>query len=255
MRVNRRFAAQPLVQTPIFVVADFPAGWTTVSLVLLQLTIALGESDCESIGRGFLAQPANALSSLAFSVIGVVVLVSVTKSHGRERANRGVFGVLMVATGIGSFMFHGPQGSLSHFLHDVTFILAVASVVLMNLSAVLGWTQRRSFSTLAAVGLVVSAVLIFWPSSTNFIAGIAVLTLAIVDVALHRATFPRSRWWIASIVTMGLAGLFFLLGRTGGPICDSDSVIQGHALWHILSGVALWIYFEATAAARAGVNR
>jgi hypothetical protein len=220
-----------------------------------RLIIALGESDCESLGRGFLAQPVNALSSLAFSVLGVVVLVSVTKWHGRERANRVVFGVLMVATGVGSFMFHGPQGPVSHFLHDVTFILAIVSLALMNLGAVLAWSERRAFVTLAAVGIVVSTLLVVWPSNTNVIAAFAVLTLVVVDVVLHRSTFSRTRWWTASIVTVALAVLFLVLGRTGGPFCDSGSLFQGHALWHLLSGVALWIYFEATTPARTGTGK
>jgi hypothetical protein len=29
------------------------------------------------------------------------------------------------------------------------------------------------------------------------------------------------------------------LGRTGGPLCDPDSVLQGHAAWHLLSAAAL----------------
>ena len=228
------------------------AGRTTVSSVIQRLIVALGESDCEDLGRGFLAQPVNALSSLAFSVLGVVVLVSVSKWHGRERANRVVFGTLMVGTGIGSFLFHGPQGSVSHFLHDVTFILALLSVAVINLGGVVAWSTRKALALLGAMGIAVTGALVLWPSSTNVIAGLAVLALVVADVALHRSTIARTRWWIASLVTMAFAVLFFALGRTGGPICDSDSLFQGHALWHVLSAFALWIYFETTTPARTG---
>ncbi len=217
------------------------------------MIITLGESDCESVGDSLLAQPVNALSSLAFSVMGVFILATLSRWEGRERTNRVIFGILMIGTGIGSFLFHGPQGPASHFLHDVTFLLTVFAVALMNVAAVVAWTEQRTLATLGVVGLVLSALLIIWPLSTNAIAGFVVLTLVSVDVAMHRSGVTRTGWWVASIITMGVALVFFMLGGTGGPLCDSSSLFQGHALWHILSGGALWIYFEATAAARTGI--
>ena len=34
-------------------------------------------------------------------------------------------------------------------------------------------------------------------------------------------------------------------GRTGGPLCDPDSPLQGHAVWHLLSAAALALWAEA----------
>jgi len=31
----------------------------------------------------------------------------------------------------------------------------------------------------------------------------------------------------------------YLLGRTGGPLCRPDSLLQPHALWHLLTAVAM----------------
>lgn len=158
----------------------------------------------------------------------------------------------MVGTGIGSFLFHGPQGSASHFLHDLTFLLAVFAIAVMNVAAVRSWKQQRAFGVLGGIGLAASVLLVIWPSSTNIIAGVAVLVLIAADVMVHRSGVARTRWWIASIIVMGLALGFFILGRTGGPLCHSASLFQGHALWHILSGASLWIYFEATSTFRMG---
>jgi hypothetical protein len=222
--------------------------------MLLSLITAIGESDCESIGVGVLAQPVNAFSSLAFVVFGFIVLFSMRAQGQTERVNRLIIAMLMIATGIGSVLFHGPQGPASHFLHDVTILLTMTAIVAMNLAGILEWTERRVLVILLSVGIAVSVVLLTWPSSTNVVAGIALAALVGQDIALHRSGSINTRWWIAAVVAMAVALLFFITGRTGGPLCDSSSLFQGHALWHILAATALWAYFMATTPTRRGIN-
>jgi hypothetical protein len=222
--------------------------------MLLSLISAIGESDCESIGVGVLAQPVNAFSSLAFVVFGFIVLFSMRAQGQTERVNRLMIEMLMIATGIGSVLFHGPQGPASHFLHDVTILLTMTAIVAMNLAGILEWTERRVLVILLSVGIAVSVVLLTWPSSTNVVAGIALAALVGQDIALHRSGSINTRWWIAAVVAMAVALLFFITGRTGGPLCDSSSLFQGHALWHILAATALWAYFMATTPTRRGIN-
>jgi len=218
--------------------------------MVLRLLIAIGESDCENIGGGFLAQPVNAVSSLAFLVFGIIALFSMSSRATAERSNRLVFGALMIATGIGSVLFHGPQGQASKYLHDVTFVVTLLAIATMNLAGILGWSQRRTWTNLGGVSAVVATLLLVWPSSTNAIAGLTFLSLVGVDVALRRSGTIHRRWWFTAVVAMVVAGLFFASGRTGGPLCDSSSLFQGHALWHVLSATALWAYFQSTTPVR-----
>jgi predicted membrane channel-forming protein YqfA (hemolysin III family) len=222
--------------------------------MLSSFISAIGESDCERIGTGVLAQPVNAISSLAFALFGLIVLFSIRAQDETERINRLIFGVLMISTGIGSVLFHGPQGPSSHFLHDATILLTMTAIVTMNLAGLLEWTERRVMAILATVGVGVSVVLVIWPTSTNVIAGLALVALVIQDVALHRSGSVNTRWWITAVVAMAVALLFFVAGRTGGPLCDSASLFQGHALWHTLAATALWAYFMATTPTRLGIG-
>jgi hypothetical protein len=222
--------------------------------MILSLIIAIGESDCENIGSGVLAQPVNAFSSLAFVAFGIAVLFSISKQQRAERINRMIIGVLMIATGIGSVLFHGPQGPASHFLHDATILLTLIGIVTMNIAGLLRWREQRVWVILGAVGLMVSVILLIWPASTNLVAGIVLIVLVGQDVALHRSGSIETRWWFAAIFAMAVASLFFVGGRTGSPFCDSSSLFQGHALWHIVSATALWTYFVATTPTRLGIE-
>jgi hypothetical protein len=216
------------------------------------LITAIGESDCENIGSGFLAQPVNAVSSLAFAVFGIVVLFSMSNRETVERSNRMTFGILMIGTGIGSVLFHGPQGQAGKYLHDVTFVLTLLALATMNLVGILHWSRQRTRAILGGTAVGVLTLLFVWPSSTNIVAGVAFVAVVGVDIALHRSGTVRRRWWIGAILAMVVAAFFFLAGRTGGPLCDSSSLLQGHALWHIVSGAALWAYFESTTPVRTG---
>jgi hypothetical protein len=222
--------------------------------VWIQVTTAIGESDCELIGTGLLAQPVNAVSSLAYVVVGVIVLYSAFRSEDEERSVRSVFGSLLIASGIGSLLFHGPQGPASRMIHDSTFILTVLFIALTNLAGVFGWSRRNQWTVFSLTGALAIVTLGLMPSSTNLLAAASVVVLIVGDVLGHRAGAIRMRWWAASVTAMAVAAVLFIVGRTGSPLCDSASLFQGHALWHVLSAGALWAYFESTVEVRANVS-
>jgi hypothetical protein len=78
----------------------------------------------------------------------------------------------------------------------------------------------------------------------------ALLTL-IVAVVLwrwrqHALTLPGlSRWrlWTVVIVFIG-APVAYALGRTGSPVCDADSELQPHGLWHMLTAFGFLVVGE-----------
>ena len=218
--------------------------------MLSALYQRIGESDCETIGSGFLAQPINALSSLAFSVIGVAMIWWATRVDGSERIVRIVFGVLMVLTGVGSVMFHGPQGPGSQFGHDVTFLVTIWFVAVINVAATYRWKPVAGWITFVVGSLILSVALTLSPGVTNVLMVATVLALVASDIALHRKGRIRSAWYVASLLAIASAGVMFLLGRTGAPLCDPDSLFQGHGLWHLLGALALGAYFVATSDSR-----
>jgi len=76
--------------------------------------------DCEAIGESVLGQPVNSLTTLAFLVAGAVVW--------RLTGRRGV-AVGLAATGVGSFLFHGPMPSYAQITHDLTLWFLIGVVV------------------------------------------------------------------------------------------------------------------------------
>jgi len=97
-----------------------------------QSLAALAGSDCERLHAGWLAQPANTLSCVAFLAVGCWLLI-----RARDRDQRGlpVAGAgAMIAVGVGSFAYHGPQPGWAAPAHDWS-VLALVLVLIL-------WTAR-----------------------------------------------------------------------------------------------------------------
>jgi hypothetical protein len=146
--------------------------------------------DCERASDGWLDEPVNALSSVAYVVAGVWM-------WRRDRWQ----GAALVAVGAGSVAYHGFGGTMARWLHDAT--IAALAVVLV-----------------AAAGRIARGA-----RTRPRLAGIAVAAFA---VALPLQVF----------------------GRTGGPLCRPDAVLQAHAGWHVLTAVAIACAFAIGAPLR-----
>jgi hypothetical protein len=172
--------------------------WLSSSL-MVEMVAALGGADCERIRSGWLAQPANALSSLTYLAVGVWLL---WRSRASE-VRRGVLlasGVAMVAVGVGSFAYHGPQPGWAHPAHDAS-IVALALVLVVDHVRLLARASRRRAAGAAAAGVMAA-----WR--------------------------PAAPWVVLALVA-------YWAGRTGSVLCSPPALWQPHAAWHALSALGL----------------
>ena len=54
---------------------------------------------------------------------------------------------------------------------------------------------------------------------------------------------PRTKRWLFAIGgLLAVAGVVNILGRTDAPMCDPNSLYQGHAIWHAMTAAAFGLY-------------
>jgi len=172
--------------------------------------------DCEAILDAFLAQPVNALTTLAFVAGGAVVL---------WRSKLAWVGIALVATGVGSFLFHGPMPSYADWAHDASLawlLLVVAGV---------GRSWQRCTEV---VGLAVVAALVAIPGAADPVA-VAIAGAAIVLLVMH----DRSIRTFGPLSLLAVVATIGRLGAAGGPLCDPSSSLQPHGLWHVGAATAV----------------
>lgn len=205
------------------------------------MTLLVAIVDCERLHAGWPNQPVNTWSSLAFVVVGLVIVL-----RAETLAIR-VFGSVTALVGVGSVLFHGEHGGFSGWLHD--WSIAALLTVLIALSGRHVIRVGILGGVLAALGV----VLLLAPQSGELLHAIGAVVFVASEARAWKS-YARSAWTIS----MGLFGagvLLTALGRTGGPWCDSGSVFQPHAGWHVLVALAIVAYALSREWIRPGSER
>jgi hypothetical protein len=211
----------------------------------------VGTSDCEHIGQGFLGQPVNTLSSLAYVAVGCLFLRRALVGRWTERVVLAVYGAIVVAIGLGSVAFHGPMPSWDRFVHDVPIAGVLAFVIAYDVALVRDASIRTALGGFAVLLGMSACLLAVWPDATNPLDSVLVVAAVVAEVAAgrspkrvaaRRGLVREPGAWIVGAAVLGAGAALNALGRTDAPLCDPDSLAQLHGLWHVLTAGALWIY-------------
>lgn len=92
-------------------------------------------SDCERISGGVLAQPVNAVTSLAYTAAAVGMIVPVKRSRGLHRAVLLLYAASLAAVGVGSVAYHGPRPRWARTVHDGSVVASFACTLLVTITA------------------------------------------------------------------------------------------------------------------------
>lgn len=207
-------------------------------------TSAPAAADCERRDDWFLEQDVNAWTSLAYVAAGVLVIAVVVR-RALPRAFV-VFGVLAAGEGVGSLLFHGGSGRFAEFLHDAPLIGIVGFMA--------GWhTGRLHRPADAATGALVGAgiglvagVVASAVGATSAVAAVLGLVVATTELVARRRGLPRV-WSVALTVLTAVSFATWLAGRTDSALCDGQSWLQPHGIWHVLSALVLLGWFASAA--------
>jgi hypothetical protein len=187
--------------------------------------------DCERFSTELFGQPVNTVSSLAFVIAGVAIL-----ARGQKRF---VYGSLVALNGAGSVALHGPYPPWADLAHDLPLVALTAYVAVDAAADLRGRPLSAAWwltPVVAAVPIVAVA-----PELGDLVqAGLAVVAVAL---SLQRARVRPAlrRTIVTSMAVLGVGALIGTLTRSGAPLCDPDSLFQGHAAWHVLAAIAMWM--------------
>ena len=222
-------------------------------------------ADCELLVDGFLAQPVNSLSSLAFVLVGVWVAVLVRYHSGAQQRLALAVGGGLALVGIGSVAFHGPGGPTADWIHDGSITALLVLIIALELANRSGWSGRQMMTGWLVVAAALMVVEGIWPDVGDGLNAPLAL-FAVVGVIGPRSGFHRSQprrtperpgnGVATGLAMLAVGAIIMLLSRTDGPLCAPDSLVQGHAIWHLLAATGLGTYaVSAIRAADRGVTR
>lgn len=192
--------------------------------------------DCEARDGRLWEQSVNTWSSLAYVVVGVVLAAAA----GRRRLPLGaaVLGFAIALEGVGSVLFHGAASEISLALHDLALFAVAGFIVGWHIGRLRDTAESWSVGG-AGIGLVVGGgIWLVERGSTNAIVAAAIVAIVVSDLlARRRGMTPVANRRLVAFATVAV--VLWFLGRGESPLCDPDSPLQFHALWHIVSALLL----------------
>ena len=250
-----RAARGPLVVTGGVAVLSVGL-WLALVQGWLGADVGRGNTFCEAARDQLVRQPANTLSNAGFVVAGLVIAWHVSRGLAAgsvlTRSRGTAYAVLVVLLGPGSAAMHASQSALGGHL-DTTSMYLLASF-----AASYALARQRGLGSVGFVALFVALLLVCelvgsWSRplpvvmfAGNLAFGVLLLSAIAIEVALARRTDRQIdlRWGMAGLAAMVVAFVIWNGAKQGTPFCDPDSLLQGHAVWHLLGAVAAYFLFR-----------
>lgn len=210
--------------------------------MLSATCIATNSCFCEGIRSGFFAQPVNSWSSIAFIFAGIIVIGLV----GGRRWFGLLYGCTLIFIGASSFYYHASLTYLGQFLDVLATYLLITLIIMRALSLKWRWLKRWQVSLYLASNVVLATIMHLVPDVRRYL-------LALLLLAAVWSLFSAYRWkiWASddraakSALILVLIAFFLWVMDNTRVWCSPMNVIQGHALWHILTAIAAIVcYFS-----------
>lgn len=219
-----------------------------------------GGDFCEASHPGLIKQPANTWSNIGFILAGLAIGWQL--SRGTFSANRNTitqsffygtfYACIVVLLGPGSMAMHATEAAIGGWFDMLSmylicsFSFAYAVERFFSLNAI--WFTAIFASALTSC-LYVQELPYTVPVVGfigNFIFGLYI-TLTVVFELLNtyvRKLEHSKKYGFMSLGSLLLAFAIWNMWKDDSPLCDPQSLLQGHAIWHILDAGAAYYLFR-----------
>ncbi|MDX2012313.1 MAG: ceramidase domain-containing protein [Myxococcaceae bacterium] len=204
---------------------------------------------CEAVHEGWLRQPSNAVSSLAFCVAAGWMALdrrrAPTASAWRP-VEAWCFIVAVFLVGLTSAGYHASLTFVGQFFDVQSMYLVVGVLFAVNVDDARPGAPRRFLSTYVALNVALGVLLVVVPTFRRFGFGLAIAAVVLTEVLL-RVRRLRSTPLAPLLLAVALQALAFAVWTLDltKTVCAPGSLVQGHAVWHVLGAVVtalLWRY-------------
>lgn len=214
---------------------------------------------CERFRPGLIKQPANTWSNLGFITAGLVMAWQLSRGvfdANRNNFTSGIFyatffSCLAVSLGPGSMAMHASGGNLGGFFDMLSMYLVASFTLSYALERFFTWKPWQFF-----VSFTIVLISCLWADRQHYhilfgffgdFIFFLYISVTIIFEALNtyvRKLSHNVKWGFASLGAILLAFGIWGLSTTDGIWCNPDSLIQGHAIWHLLDAVSVYCLFR-----------
>jgi hypothetical protein len=208
---------------------------------------------CEGVQmQESLRQPANTVSSFGFVLVGLLIMAASLGIAGRSTWFIPIYGVALgfmaVIVGIGSAFYHASLTFTGQFFDILGMYLMASFVLVYPLQRLYSLSYRNSIALYITLNLILTGLQILIPDLRRYTFAIVLIVGLVVEfVYLRRHPIITARWLYVGLGLFTLAYGIWILDNSHA-LCAPDSLLQGHAIWHLLGACAtgcLFLYYAS----------
>jgi hypothetical protein len=273
MRFVRPLAIFVLITVVLVPLSWLPAPWAAGHPAAWRPATCLPDACfCEAIGTGFIRQPIDTWSNLAFVLVGLLILEDVLRpSSARSNllAQRRVYGIIYAVAallvGFGSWFYHASLTFVGQWFDVMGMYLLGTFMVLYTIARLRPLSGRVFTLSYVLFNIVLGVSLIVVPELRRYLFGILLIVTIVLEVILRRRRNRVSSTRQESLTTrrnavsadlryFGAALLIYILAQIiwtldlNHIVCDPYGILQGHAVWHLLTALSaglLYLYYRS----------
>lgn len=193
-----------------------------------------------------LLQPANSWSSLGFVLVGFWIMLAPRRS-GTVFAGWPAlwFGFTAVVIGVGSFLLHATLTLWGQFYDVLGMYLLSGFLLAYAVQRWRGWSNSTALALYLAVCAILIALLWITPETRRWLFAAVLVVALTVELVMARPLRSNVRvslfgyGLLANTIAFGI----WILDNTR-TLCMPDSLLQGHAAWHLLGAVAVYFNYR-----------
>jgi len=218
-----------------------------------------GDDFCEASRPGLIKQPSNTWSNFGFVFAGLTIAWQLSwgkfqcsNIFTRSNFTAVFFSSLAVFLGPASMAMHATETRLGGFFDMLSMYLVAGFASAYAMQRFFNW--RAVHFTIIFAGIVILCVTVKdqpyrMPLIEHFGSFIFAIFVALTILFEALNSFVRKfdhqvKWGFLSIASLMLAFLIWNLERKVDMFCNPYSIIQGHAIWHLLDALAVYFLFR-----------
>lgn len=199
---------------------------------------------CEASNpQSAMRQTANTISSLGFVFSGALML-----AYKRPPAQRlptsysSVMGISCIIIGLGSAFYHASLTFIGQFLDVFGMFLLAVFMLVYAFERI--WTLRlpTTMGLFLTINIFLSGLQIAVPDTRRYVFAVVLIVALFFEAYFRRKANPRIdvKPLRLGIGLMAIAYIIWILDNTR-TLCFETSLLQGHAVWHLLGAVSVWM--------------
>lgn len=190
-------------------------------------------------------QTANTISSLGYIFSGALALTSSKNARRFSRGHAVIFGASSLVIGIGSAFYHASLTFTGQFFDVLGMFMLATLMLVYAFERIWGLRFAATVGLYLTIVLFLSLLQISLPDTRRFVFALALIIALFFEARYLKQQTPiiATKKLRLGITLLAVAYVIWILDNTR-IVCFETSLMQGHALWHLLGAASVWLLYQ-----------